>query len=373
MTHPLVKLQQLGQSPWLDNIRRELLSTGKLAAMIADGEITGLTSNPTIFEQAIGQSNDYDEQLVRLARAGKSAGDIFDQLASEDIRQAAGLFHDTWQRAGRRDGFVSIEVSPRLAQDTAATTAEAARLWKLIDRPNLLVKIPATKAGLPAIEQSIADGISINVTLIFSLARYSEVIDAFQAGIRRRVAERRDVSQIASVASFFVSRVDTAIDAQLDQKIAAGGAESELEPLKGKAAIANAKLAYQLFLERFSSPAWAELERAGAQKQRPLWASTSTKNPAYPDIYYVEALVGPNTVDTMPPHTLAAYKDHGRPEARLTNELDQAHATLAALARAGIDMAQVTRKLEEEGVASFTKSFDSLLQTVDKRRAAVKG
>ncbi len=373
MTHPLVQLRQLGQSPWLDNIRRGLLTTGQLATMIADGDITGLTSNPTIFEQAIGKSSDYDEELVRLARAGKSAGEIFDRLASEDIRDAAGLFHDVWKRAGGRDGFVSIEVSPHLAQDTAATIAEAQRLWKLIDRPNLMVKIPATKAGIPAIEQTIAAGVSVNVTLIFSLERYGEVIEAFQKGIRRRVSEGRDVAQIASVASFFVSRVDTAVDALLEQQIATGGAKSEREALQGKAAIANAKLAYQLFLERFGTPAWAELERAGAQKQRPLWASTSTKNPAYPDVYYVEALVGPDTVDTLPPQTLTAYKDHGRPEARLTSGLEQARAELAELARLGIDMGQVTRKLEADGVASFTKSFDSLLETVESRRAGAAG
>ena len=369
---PLVEMQRLGQSPWYDNIRRGLLRSGDLARMIADGDITGLTSNPTIFEQAIGKSSDYDEGLIQLAGAGKSAEEIFDALAIEDIRAAADLFRPVHTRTRGSDGFVSIEVNPKYAGDTEKTIAEAARLWRTVDRPNLMVKIPGTKAGLPAIERSIADGLSINVTLIFSLERHAEVIEAYQAGLRRRVAAKQDVTGIASVASFFVSRVDSATDALIERRIQEGGDRRTLEPLRGKAAIANARLAYQLFLEKFSSRAWAELERAGARKQRPLWASTSTKNPAYPDTYYVEALIGADTVDTMPPQTIEAYKDHGVPEVRLTRGLEEARAVMADLGRAGIDMAAVTLNLEEEGVASFARSFESLLATVEKRRAEVK-
>jgi transaldolase len=371
MESPLQALQRFGQSPWFDNIQRGLLTSGALQRMVADGDITGLTSNPTIFEQAIGKSADYDEALGRLAVAGKSAEEIFDALAIEDIRAAADVFRPVFTRTGGADGHVSIEVNPAFAGDTDRTIAEAKRLWRAVERPNLLVKIPATRAGVKAIERCIADGVSINVTLIFSLERYAEVIDAYQAGIRARVAAGQDVSGIASVASFFVSRVDTAADALLEERIRAGGDRAALEALRGKAAIANAKLAYQLFLEKFGTPHWAELARAGARVQRPLWASTSTKNPAYPDVYYVEALIGRDTVDTMPPQTVVAYKDHGQPEARLTEGLDQARAVMADLARAGVDMAKVTQKLEEDGVASFARSFESLLQTVEKRRAAI--
>jgi transaldolase len=371
MDSPLLALQRFGQSPWYDNIRRGLLTSGALERMIADGDITGLTSNPTIFEQAIGKSTDYDDTLTRLARAGKSADEIFDALAIEDIRAAADLFAPVFRRTGGADGHVSIEVNPALAGDTERSIAEAIRLWRAVERPNLMVKIPGTRAGVKAFERCIAEGLSINVTLIFSLERYGEVIEAYQSGLRQRVAANQDVSGIASVASFFVSRVDTATDALLEKRIADGGDRAALEALRGQAAIANAKLAYQLFLEKFATPAWAELERAGARKQRPLWASTSTKNPAYPDVYYVEALIGPDTVDTMPPQTVEAYKDHGRPEPRLTQGLDQARAVMADLARAGIDMAQVTQKLEVDGVASFARSFESLLATVEKRRADI--
>lgn len=368
MPHPLLELRRLGQSPWHDNIHRELLTSGKLAAMIADGDITGLTSNPTIFEQAIAKSSDYDADLERLARAGKSAAEIFDQLSIDDIRNACDLFAGVYRESGGKDGFCSIEVGPRHANDTQTTIREAKRLWETVDRPNLMVKIPATREGVPAIEESIAAGININVTLIFSLERYEEVMDAHIRGLIRRAEASQPVDRIASVASFFVSRVDTAVDKLLDEKIAAGGDRATLDALKGKAAIANAKLANQAFRRKTSTEAWGGLAALGAQLQRPLWASTSTKNPEYPDVYYVEAFVGPDSVDTMPPATLAAYKDHGSPAIRIEDDLGGAHQVMSDLAAAGIDMTAVTKKLEEDGVASFTKSFDSLLAVVEERR-----
>lgn len=371
--NPLVKMQQLGQSPWHDNIRRDLLTSGRLKQMIDAGDITGLTSNPTIFEQAIGQTSLYDEAIAALSRQGKSAEEIFDALAIEDIRAAADLFRPVFDRTGGADGFVSIEVLPSLAHDTQGTLAEARRLWRVLDRPNLMVKIPATREGVPAIEAAIADGININVTLIFSLQRYGEVMDAYLGGLTRRHREGKPLGAIASVASFFVSRVDSAVDKLLEEKLAAGGDRARLEPLMGKAAIANAKLAYQAFKAKFAQPGFLELARAGARRQRPLWASTSTKNPRYPDVYYVEALIGPDTVDTMPPATVDAYRDHGKPQLTLEQDADGARRTLAALGEVGIDIDAVIHKLEVDGVASFTKSFDSLIAVVRKRRDAISG
>ncbi len=374
MSNPLIRLQELGQSPWHDNIRRELLTSGKLKKMVADGDVTGLTSNPTIFEQAIANSNDYDEALERLAREGKSAEEIFDSLAIADIRAAADVFAPVFERTGGRDGYVSIEVAPKFASDTQATIREARRLWSTVGRPNLMVKIPATPAGIPAIEQSIADGLNINVTLIFSLKRYEEVMDAYLRGLIRRVEAGQKVDRSASVASFFVSRVDTLVDKLLDERIAGGAEKKELmSSLKAKSAIANAKLAYADFRKKFSTEAHAALVNQGARPQRPLWASTSTKNPALPDVYYVEALVGPDSVDTMPPQTLAAYKDHGKPEVRIDKNLDDSRRVMDQLADVGISMDAVTKKLEDDGVAAFAKSFDSLIAVVESRRKAVVG
>jgi transaldolase len=369
MANPLIRLQQLGQSPWHDNIRRLLLTSGSLKRMVADGDITGLTSNPTIFEQAIGGSTDYDADLHRLAHEGRTAEEIFDALAIDDIKNAADVLAPVFERTGGGDGFVSIEVSPKLANETQATIREARRLWSTVNRPNLMVKIPATAAGVPAIERSIADGLNINVTLIFSLKRYEEVMDAYLRGLIGRLESGQKIDHISSVASFFVSRVDTLVDKLLDEKIAAGAERKELlASLKGKAAIANAKLAYADFRKKFSTEAYAGLKNHGARLQRPLWASTSTKNPAYPDTYYVEALVGPDSVDTMPPATIAAYKDHGNPEVRIDKNLDESRRVMDQLAEAGIHMDDVTNKLEIDGVASFAKSYDSLIVTVEKRR-----
>jgi transaldolase/glucose-6-phosphate isomerase len=373
MANPLVELQRLGQSPWHDNISRGLLTSGKLKKMVAAGDITGLTSNPTIFEQAISQGADYDDGIRALARKGKNADEIFDTLAIEDIRAAADVFAPIYKRTGGSDGYVSIEVAPKFAADTQATVKEAHRLWKTVARPNLMVKIPATAEGVPAIERCIADGLNINVTLIFSLERYDQVMEAYIGGLEKRAAAKKPIDRIASVASFFVSRVDSAVDKQLDGKIAESGPDqqAQLRQLAGKAAIANAKLAYAAFRKKFGGARFAALQQKGARLQRPLWASTSTKNPAYPDTYYVEALVGPDTVDTMPPATITAYKDHGKPAPRLEEDLDAATALLQRIEDAGISMDTVTQKLEDDGVASFAKSFESLIAVVSASREAL--
>ena len=373
MANALRVLQQLGQSPWHDNIRRALLTSGALRRMVRAGDITGLTSNPTIFEQAIATSSDYDDAIRRLARKGKSAEAIVDALAVEDIRKAADVFAPVYRRTDGKDGYVSIEVAPKFAHDTQGTIREAHRLWKAVGRPNLMVKIPATPAGVPAVARCIADGLNINVTLIFSLQRYDEVMDAYLNGLAQRVAAGKPVGRIASVASFFVSRVDTVVDKLLDDTLATATADQAtgLAQLKGRAAIANAKLAYAAFRDKFAGDRFAALAARGARLQRPLWASTSTKNPSYPDVYYVEALVGPDTVDTMPPATLVAYRDHGHPEARLDQDLDEATAVLQRLQSAGVAMDAVTRRLEAEGVASFARSFDSLVAVVAAWREAL--
>src|SRR3989442_327987 len=370
---PLAELQKLGQSPWHDNIHRELLVSGRLARMIADGDVTGLTSNPTIFEQAIASSADYDDELRTLAAKRKTPEQIYDALAVRDIRDAADLFLPVFKRTAGRDGFVSLEVAPRFAHDTEVTVREAHRLWRAVNRPNLMIKIPATRAGIPAIEQAIADGLNVNVTLIFALARYDAVMEAYIRGLDRRLTAGKRVDRIASVASFFVSRVDTAVDRLVDEKLRAGAGEATplLEALKGQAAIANAKLAYAAFRRKFGSERFTTLARSGARVQRPLWSSTSTKNPAYPDTYYVEALVGPDTVDTMPPATLAAFKEHGRPELRLDQHVDEAEHVLERLAQVGISMEAVTERLEAEGGAAFAQAYDALLATVAARREAV--
>ncbi len=363
-------MQHLGQSPWHDNIRRDLLTSGALSKMIADGDITGLTSNPTIFEQAIANSDIYDSALRGLAAQGKSAEAIFDALAISDIRDAADLFLPVYERTKGGDGYVSIEVSPRLAHDEARTLFEARRLWAAVGRPNLMVKIPATLAGLGAIKAAIADGINVNVTLIFSLERYAAVIDAYVSGLQRRAASGLPLGHIASVASFFVCRVDVAVDRLLQAQLEKAAAPSEaLRASLGKAGIANAKLAYALFLSRFDGSAFASLAAAGAQRQRPLWASTSSKNPAYPDTYYVDALIGPYSVNTMPPSTIAAFKDHGAPAARIASDLAGAHRTIEGLAKLGVNFPALLKQLEAEGVASFAKSYETLLSVVERRAA----
>ncbi|MBI5946191.1 MAG: bifunctional transaldolase/phosoglucose isomerase [Chloroflexi bacterium] len=363
MSESIKKLTSLGQSLWYDNIQRKLIENGELKAMIQRGDIRGVTSNPTIFQNAIAKTNDYDAALIPLAWSGWDAEKIFWQLAIEDIQEACDLFRPLYDETKGGDGYVSLEVSPYLANETDATAKQAKELWERVNRPNLMVKIPATKAGIPAIRQTIAAGINVNVTLIFSLERYAEVMDAYLSGLEDRASQNLPVNMIASVASFFVSRVDTKIDPKLPND----------SNLLGKAAIANAKLAYAAFEEIFTSARFATLKaRFGARVQRPLWASTGTKNPAYSDTVYVDNLIGPDTVNTVPPATLDAFRDHGNASITITRGLDEAKNQIAELESAGISMKQVTDELEDEGVKSFADAFKVLLDVVeDRRKSAV--
>ena len=358
--NPIQKLTQIGQSLWYDNIQRKLLQDGELAAMIARGEIRGVTSNPSIFHNAIAKSTDYDSALTPLAWAGWDAEQIFWQLAVEDIQAACDLFLPLYNETSRGDGYVSIEVSPYLAHETDKTIEQAKALWERVDRPNLMIKIPATKEGIPAIRKTIASGVNVNVTLIFSLARYDQVMDAYLVGLEDRLAQNQPVENIASVASFFVSRVDSKVDKLL----------SEASQLRGQAAIANARLAYEAFAQTISSPRWGALQAKGANLQRPLWASTGTKNPAYPDTLYVDSLVGEHTVNTVPPHTLDAFRDHGVANITIDNGMDAAHALFSQLQAEGVSMDVVTQELEDEGVKSFADAFTALLETIAERSAA---
>lgn len=359
----LHELAQLGQAIWLDYIRRSHTRSGALKDLVAQG-VRGMTSNPAIFEKAIAQSSDYDEALQTLVAEGQSSGEIYEALALEDIGEAADVLRDVYDTTNGADGYVSIEVNPHLAHDTEGTIAEARRLFTALARPNILVKVPATPAGIPAIEALIAAGININVTLIFSVTQYEAVTEAFISGLEKRLAAGNDISGIASVASFFVSRVDTAVDAKLDE---VGNTD-----LKGKIAIANAKLAYTRFRKIFSGERWDKLAAAGARVQRPLWASTGTKNPDYSDTLYVDTLIGPDTVNTMPPATLDAFLDHGTVAATLSDGIDQARADVARLAELGVDLDAVTQNLLEAGVEKFVNPFDSLLGTIAKKQEALR-
>jgi transaldolase len=349
------------QSPWIDFIDRDLLSSGKLEQLVADG-IRGLTSNPTIFAKAVA-TGQYDDLVRREIAAGDDARRIYEQIAVSDVGDAADVLRGVHDRSGGTDGFASIEVEPDLADDTDATIARARELWAALERPNVFIKIPATPAGIPAIEAAIADGINVNVTLMFSVDVYRDVARAYIAGLRRRHERGEDVSRIASVASFFVSRVDTKVDRYLEEL----GDPTALA-LRGRAAIANAKLAYEAFGEIFGGDEFAALRSAGAHVQRCLWASTSTKNPEYRDVLYVEELIGPETVDTMPLETIAAFLDHGRLERTLDRGLDEARQAIREIEAHGIGMQRVTDELIAEGVASFAKSFDELLETIESKR-----
>ncbi|MBN8579532.1 MAG: bifunctional transaldolase/phosoglucose isomerase [Anaerolineae bacterium] len=361
MSESIKKLTALGQSLWYDNIQRKLLVNGELKAMIGRGDIRGVTSNPTIFQNAIAKTNDYDAALTPLAWAGWDAEKIFWQLAVEDIQEACDLFRPLYEQSKGGDGYVSLEVSPYLARDTEATAKQAQELWNRVNRPNLMVKIPATKEGIPAIRTSIAAGINVNVTLIFSLSRYAEVMNAYLEGIEERVAKDLPVNQIASVASFFVSRVDSKVDPKLPED----------SPLRGKAAVANAKLAYEQFEAIFTSPRFATLKaRFRARVQRPLWASTGTKNPSYPDTLYVDELIGPDTVNTVPPATLDAFRDHGTATMTITRDLESMQQIFVDLKALGISMSTVVTELEDEGVKSFADAFKTLLDAIEERRSA---
>jgi transaldolase len=357
----LHKLSELGQSVWIDFLSREMIQTGGLERLMRDDAVVGVTSNPTIFQKAISEGDLYDEQIRALMEELDDPKEIFWRLAETDVGNACDLLRSVWDAGGGKDGYVSIEVDPNLAGDTDATIAEARRLHQTIDKPNLFVKIPATKAGLPAIEEMIASGKNINVTLTFSLERYSEVADAYVRGLERLVESGGDASKVASVASFFVSRVDTETDKRLDDL---GGHEE----LKGKLAVANAKLAYQRYKEIFSGPRWDALAAQGATSQRCLWASTSTKNPAYSDVLYVDELIGPETVNTMPEETIQAFQDHGEVALTLEQGIEEAKRLFDQLAEVGIDYDDVTRVLEEEGVQKFADSFSELLGGIAAKR-----
>ena len=347
---------QQGQSPWIDNLQRSYLKTGRLQELVDDG-IRGVTSNPTIFQKAIEGSADYDDDFARLI-GHESVDDAYWDLVIDDVTNACGVLRPLYDQSGGADGFVSLEVAPSLARDTAGTIAAARNLHQRINLPNLMVKIPGTAEGVPAIEQMISEGRNINVTLIFSLDRYDEVIEAYLSGLEAWVGGGGDPAQVHSVASFFVSRVDTEVDRRLE-KLGERG-----QTLVGQAAIAQARLAYQHFEKAFSGDRWATLRAQGAHRQRPLWASTSTKNPAYPDLLYVEGLIGPHTVDTIPEPTVMAFMDHGVVARTIDQGVEEARAHLEALAQVGIDMHEVAQLLEDEGVASFAKSFDELQQAL---------
>ena len=358
MSSIIEKLTAIGQSLWMDNIQRKLLENGAIKSLIAKGDIRGMTSNPTIFNNAISKTHDYDGALVPLAWAGWDAEKIFWELVTEDIKEACDLFAHLYEESNGGDGYVSIEVSPYLAHDTQATSVQAQQLWARVARPNLMVKIPATKEGIPAIRQAIAAGINVNITLIFSLTRYAEVMNAYLQGLEDRVAGGLAIDRIASVASFFVSRVDSKVDDRLPKD----------SPLRGKAAIANAKLAYDEFTKTFAGDRWEKLKAKGGRVQRPLWASTSTKNPAYPDTIYIDNLIGPDTVNTVPPATLDAARAHAKPEITITRDVDKAREGLEQLEAVGISMDRVTQELEDEGVKSFAESITALFKTIDDRR-----
>jgi transaldolase len=371
---PLWELSRLGQSVWLDYIRRGILDDGELARMIRDDAVRGVTSNPAIFEQAIGRSDDYDDALAELAAAGAEPLQAYERLAIDDIRRAADLFRSIYDASGGQDGFVSLEVSPELAHNSRGSLLEARRLWAEVDRPNVMIKIPGTIEGLPAIEEALVDGINVNVTLLFSLDGYEKVMESYLRALERRAEQGRPLDRVASVASFFVSRVDTAIDAELERKADAAEDAAERErilDLRGRAAIANARMAYQRFLEIFGGERFTRLRAPGARVQRPLWASTSTKNPEYRDVVYVEELIGPDTVNTMPLQTVQAFADHGVARRTLDRDLEGATRVLEELSALGIELDEVTRQLQVEGVEKFVQPFRDMLRAVDEKLTEV--
>ena len=371
--NPLLELKRLGQSVWLDNIRRGHILSGGLQRLVDEDGISGETSNPAIFEKAIaGNSADYAGAMQKLVGAGKSAFEIYDALSIEDVRLACGVFRPVYDETGGADGFVSIEVAPSLAHDTAGTIAEAKRLFQAVHCPNVMVKIPGTPAGVPAVEECLYAGLNINITLLFSIQAYEAVAWAYIRALERRAAEGRPIDRIASVASFFVSRIDTLADALLAGKMNAASdpaLKAKLAALRGKAAIANAKMAYALFRRIFDAPRFHALKEKGARVQRPLWASTSTKNPSYPDTLYVDTLIGHDTVNTLPPETIDAFRDHGKPRVTIEDDVDGARRVFEDLESVGVSMKAVTQQVLDEGVAKFSQAFDQLLASIEKKLA----
>ena len=372
MPNRLQQLHAAGQSVWLDFIDRGILGDGSLERRIAEDALTGMTSNPTIFQNALAEGDAYDESL-HAAKAGLSPWQLFETIEVEDVKRACEIFRPVYDATNGRDGFVSIEVSPGVANDPDATIEEARRLWEHVGHPNVMVKVPGTESGTRAVRALLAEGVNVNVTLLFAVDAYRRVIDAYLDALEERVAAGQPVDKLGSVASFFVSRVDTEVDKRLDALAATLPEDRRPHALalRGKAAIANAKMAYKLFQEMFSGPRWEALAAKGAAVQRPLWASTGTKNKAYRDVLYVEQLIGPSTVNTMPPATIDAFKDHGESAVTVDKNVDQAERDLADLARLGIDINEVTSKLLVEGIASFQKSFDGLLENIEKRMGAL--
>jgi transaldolase / glucose-6-phosphate isomerase len=373
-TNPLKDLLKFGQSVWLDYIRRDLLTSGELKRLIAEDGLRGMTSNPTIFEKAIAGGKLYDDLLNSLqSRTDLDAKGRYEILAIRDIQDAADILRPVYDSSKRRDGYVSLEVSPYLARDTKGSLEEARRLWKAVGRENVMIKIPGTAEGLPAIQQALSEGININITLLFAQDVYVKVADSYIAGLEQFAKNGGDVSRMASVASFFISRIDSAVDAIIDAKLKASKDAREQELLKsvhGKVAIANGKQTYEKYQEIFGTPRWKALAAKGAQTQRVLWASTSTKNPAYRDVLYVEELIGPDTVDTIPPATFDAFRDHGKLRQSLTEDLPGAHKTMETAAKVGISMKEVTDKLTDDGVRLFSEAFDKLLGAVEKSSKA---
>ena len=368
----LQRLHDAGQSIWLDFIDRSILRNGDLQRRIRDDALTGMTSNPTIFEKALAEGHDYDDQLGS-APAGMTALELFELVETSDVRDACDLFMPVYEQTNGGDGYVSIEVSPASANDANATVAEAQRLWSMVGRPNVMIKVPGTAEGSVAVRQLIAAGLNVNITLLFAIDAHRRVIEAYFAGLEERLRAGKPIDRLASVASFFVSRVDTEIDKRLDALAASatGQHRDRILDLRGKAAIANAQLAYKLFLEQFSSPRWTPLKSAGARLQRPLWASTSSKNPAYRDVMYVEQLIGPDTVNTMPPATIDAFRDHGEVARTVDAQLPVAERTIAELGAVVIDLRDVTDKLLRDGLASFQKSFETLTAGLERKSAAL--
>lgn len=372
--NPLLRLTEFGQSTWLDFISRGMLASGELKRLLTEDGLRGVTSNPSIFEKAIAGSHDYDDAIHTMAMAVRSEKEIYEALTVEDVQRATDLFRPIYDSTEGRDGFVSLEVSPELAYETDATIMEARRLWGAVNRPNLMVKVPATAQGIPAIRTLIGEGININVTLLFGLPRYREAAEAFLIGLEQRLAKGEPIARIASVASFFLSRIDTKIDPTLDKLVASGGRKVSIASgLRGRVAIASAKAAYAIYKEIFNSDRFGKLAAAGARPQRLLWASTSTKDPAYSDVMYVDSLIGPETVNTMPLDTLEAYHDHGNPAARLEEDVAGAQAVLARLSEVSINLDEVTQKLEDEGVHKFVAAYEGLMRTLEDTCADAVG
>lgn len=373
MANPLTELHAVGQSFWLDNIRRAFTRGGGLAAMIRDDGLRGETSNPTIFEKAVAENDDYDDAIRALVAGGKKTDEIYDVLTTDDVRDACDAFSALYNESKGGDGYVSIELPPKFARDTAGSIAEAHRLWSIVDRPNVMIKVPATEEGIPVIRRLIADGLNVNITLMFGESYYQQVIDAYFSGLEDRQRKGLPLQQVHSVASCFVSRVDTEADKRLQGAMPAADAarKAQLEALVGKIAIANSKRLYRCYLGSIETPRFKALAAAGARVQRPLWASTSTKNPKYPDTYYVEALIGADTIDTMPQTTIDAFRDHGKVASTLGQGLDEADATIAALESCGVSLKAITDQLLAEGLVSFEKSYQQLFTVIETKVAAL--